>query len=153
MLEVGRVVKPHGLRGEVIVELFTNREERLSPGAVLSAPGGPLVVRNASAHQHRWIVAFAGIDDRDGADALRGTVLSAEPLVDPDALWVHELVESEVLDKAGQPLGTVAHVLANPAGDLIEVDDGTLIPLRFVVEHGPGFVRVDPPAGLFESQE
>lgn len=150
MLEVGRIVKPHGLRGEVIVELFTNREERVSPGAVLTAPGGSLVVRRSAPHQHRWIVQFAGVDSREAADELRNVVLSAEPLEDPDALWVHELVGSEVLAVDGEKVGVVTGVLANPAGDIIETNSGALIPLRFVVEHGPGFVRIDPPAGLLE---
>jgi len=150
MLEVGRIVKAHGLRGEVIVELFTNREERVAPGAVLTAPGGPLVVRYAKPHQHRWIVAFAGVDSREDAEALHATPLSAEAIEDPDAMWVHELIGGEVLDNSGANIGTVTGILANPAGDILEVDTTVLIPLRFVVEHGPGFVRVDPPAGLLD---
>lgn len=150
MLEVGRIAKSHGLAGDVIVELFTNREERLAPGTVLSAPDGPLVVRRSSPHQHRWIVAFAGVETREAADALRGTVLSAEPLEDPDALWVHDLIGAEVIDTQGDKVGVVSAVLANPAGDILQTDDGKLIPLRFVVQHGPGFVNVDPPPGLFE---
>lgn len=153
MLEVGRIAKPHGLRGEVIVELFTNREERVAPGAVLSAPGGSLVVRRSQPHQHRWIVSFAGVDTREAADELRDVVLSAEPLEDPDAMWVHEMIGCEVLDNSGQAIGSVTGILANPAGDILEVEGNILIPLRFVVEQGPGFIRVDPPAGLLEINE
>lgn len=150
MLEVGRIVKPHGLRGEVIVELFTNRKERVAPGTELSVPGGSLIVKRSVAHQHRWIVAFDGVSDRDGAEALRDIVLSAEPIEDPDALWVHELVGMEVRTVDGEKLDEVASILANPAGDIIETKTGILIPLRFVVEHGKDFVRVDPPEGLIE---
>lgn len=151
LLEVGRVVKPHGLRGEVIVELVTNRTERLAPGTVLSADRGPLEVLRSSPHQHRWIVAFAGVTDRDGADALRGTTLRAEPLSDPDALWVHELIGAEVVEQVGnRSLGRVAAVEANPASDILVLEEGGLVPLRFVVEHSPGRVVVDVPAGLLE---
>ncbi len=153
MLEVGRIVKPHGLRGEVVVELFTNRDERLAPGAILSAPGGALVVQRAQAHQHRWIVKFAGVTKREDADELRDVVLSAEPLDDPDAMWVHEMIDAEVLESSGASVGTVTGILANPAGDILEVGPTILIPLRFVVEHGPGFIRVDPPPGLLEVNE
>lgn len=153
MLEIGRIVKPHGLKGEVVVELFTNRQERLAPGSVLTTAVGELVVEKSKTHQHRWIVLFAGVGSREAAEDLRSVVLSAEPLDDPDALWVHELMGSEVLDVGGRRLGSVTGVLANPAGDILELDGGALVPLRFVVEHGHGFVRVDPPPGLFEIYE
>ena len=149
-LEVGRVVKPHGLRGEVIVELTTDRTERMDAGSVLTSPDGPLTVEHASPHLGRWIVAFAGVLDREGAESLRGAVLTAEPLDDPDALWVHELIGSAVVDTGGAPLGSVVSVQANPASDLLVLDGGALIPLRFVTDHQPGRVTVDPPEGLLE---
>lgn len=148
MLDVGRVVKPHGLRGEVIVELFTDRTERLAPGTSLSTEGGPLVVERSSPHLGRWIVQFDGVAGVDGAEALRGVVLSAEPLEDPDALWVHELVGAEVVGVDGTAYGQVQAVEANPASDLLVLDGGGLVPLRFVVSHGDGRVVIDPPAGL-----
>lgn len=152
MLEVGKICKPHGLRGEVVVELFTNRTERLEPGSVLQAGPDSLVVRRSQPHQHRWIVRFAGVETREAADALRGVILKAEPIEDPDALWVHELQGAEVLDVNGDRIGNITGIYPNPAGDLLEIDDTHLVPLRFVVEHGPGFVRVDPPAGIFDLQ-
>src|SRR3954447_16942156 len=85
-LEVGRVVKPHGLRGEVIVELTTDRTERMDAGSVLTCSDRELLVERASPHLGRWIVAFAGVADRDSAELLRGAVLTASPLEDPDAL-------------------------------------------------------------------
>ena len=146
MLEVGRVVKPHGLAGQVIVELTTDRKERLAPGAVF----GDLEVIAAQPHQHRWIVTFAGVVDRAGADALRGRVLNAEPINDPDALWVHELIGSEAVDTTGTLLGKVTAVEANPASDLLVLDGDRLVPLTFLVERSPGRVVVDPPEGLFD---
>jgi 16S rRNA processing protein RimM len=149
LLEVGRVTKPHGTRGEVVVELVTDRVERLAPGAVLEGPTGVLTVEQASPHHGRWIVRFAGVSTRDGADALRG-VLRAEPLADPAALWVHELIGSEVVDTTGARRGKVVSVVANPASDLLELDGGALVPARFVTGHADGVVRVDVPAGLFD---
>ena len=143
-LEVGRVVKPHGLNGEVIVELVTNRTERMTPGTVL----GGLEVVAARPHQHRWIVQFDGVASREAADELRGRVLTAEPLDDDSELWVHELVGSEVIDRSGTSHGLVTAVEANPASDLLVLEGGGLVPLTFVVEHGEGRVVIDPPAGL-----
>jgi 16S rRNA processing protein RimM len=150
LLEVGRVAKPHGLKGEVIVELLTDRVERVAPGVALQTDQGALVVEYSRPHQHRWIVAFEGVRDRTGADALRGVVLRAESIDDPETLWIHELIGSEVEDAAGRPLGKVSAVEANPASDLLVLEAGGLIPLRFVVEHGPGRLVVDIPDGLIE---
>ena len=148
LLEVGRVVKPHGLRGEVIVSLVTDRTERLAPGSILSSAGGPLEVVRSSPHQGRWIVTFAGVADRGGAESLRDTVLSAPPLHDPATLWVHELVGCEVVGVEGGSHGRVEGVEANPASDILVLDGGGLVPLCFVVSHEPGRVVIDPPAGL-----
>jgi 16S rRNA processing protein RimM len=156
LLEVGRVDKPHGLRGDVVVRLTTNVTGRLSPGSVLFAdPDGTrrLEVVASQPHHHRWIVTFAGCARIEDADALRGTVLYGEPVVDddPDALWVHELIGAEVHEPDGRARGHVVAVIDNPASDLLELDGGALVPLRFVVEHRPGRVVVEVPAGLFET--
>jgi 16S rRNA processing protein RimM len=158
LLEVGRIVRSHGLRGEVVVELVTNRAERLEPGSVLDAEGGALVVRHSfrlpgpstDLHGQRFVVSLAGVTDRDAADELRGVVLRAEPLVDADALWVHELIGSQVVDPTGAAVGRVAAVQANPASDLLVLEEGPLIPLRFVVATEPGRITVDLPEGLLE---
>jgi 16S rRNA processing protein RimM len=155
LLEVGRIVKPHGLAGEVVVELVTNRSERVAAGSVLFTPSGELsVVRSRpfeATGMGRWIVAFAGVGDREGADALRGVPLSALPLPsDPDALWVHELIGSSVCDADGAVLGQVTAVEANPASDLLVLSGGGLIPLRFVTARSPGQITVDLPPGLLD---
>ena len=85
-------------------------------------------------HQGRWIVVFAGVDGRDGAEALRGTRLSAPALEEEGALWVHELIGAEVVDVDGGSHGSVLAVEANPASDLLVLAGGHLVPLTFVVE-------------------
>jgi 16S rRNA processing protein RimM len=150
LLEVARIEKPHGLRGQVVVRLLTNRVERLHPGTELSSPAGPLRVVAASPHADRWLVTLDGIDTREAADALRGTVLSAAPIDDPDELWVHDLVGAEVID-GGVARGRVVEVQANPASDLLVLDTGALVPVRFVISVDPGTrIEVDAPAGLFD---
>jgi 16S rRNA processing protein RimM len=152
LLEVGRIEKAHGLRGQVVVRLITNRAERVARGAELSAGDRTLTVVESTPHGERWIVTFDGVADRDAADALRGTLLRAEPLDDPDELWVHDLIGTEVVEIDGTVRGTVVEVLANPASDLLVLDSGALVPIRFVVQFEPGQrVEVDVPPGLFES--
>jgi 16S rRNA processing protein RimM len=158
LLEIGHIDKSHGLRGEVVVTLTTNVAGRLAPGSVLfrdPAGTGRLDVLSSQPHHHRWIVAFAGIDRREEADALRGAVLYGEQVEDgdPEPLWIHELIGAEVAETDGTARGRVVAVIDNPASDLLELDSGSLVPLRFVVEHdrGRGRVVVEVPLGLFDS--
>jgi len=151
LLEIGRIAKAHGLRGEVNVVLVSNRTERLDPGSVLSSDVGDLVVESSRPHGDRWLVTFAGHRDRSAAEALRGLELRAEPLEDPDELWVHDLVGCRVVSADGIERGVVTAVQDNPAADLLVLDNGALVPVVFVVD-GPvdGTVRVEVPDGLFE---
>jgi 16S rRNA processing protein RimM len=158
LLEIGRITKPHGLQGEVLVSLTTTETSRLAPGAVLRAGDRELVVLRSQVHGQRWIVEFDGLASREAAESVQGTVLRAEPKSsaddgDDDALWVHELIGTSVIDLDGRALGQIVTVHDNPASDLLELDSGALVPLRFVVggiEHGPDgpTLRIDPPEGL-----
>lgn len=150
LLEVGRVGRAHGLNGEVAVTLTSNRLERVEPGAVLQTERGDLTVVAARPHRERWLVTFDGVGDRDAAERLSGLVLWGEPLDDEDALWVHELIGCRVRDQAGVDRGVVTEVVANPAADLLQLDDGSLVPLTFVVSLDAGVVDVDVPEGLFD---
>jgi len=147
---VGRVDRPHGLRGQVVVSLVTNRTERLASGAVLGAGDGELRVLEARPFGDRWLVTFDGVESKEAAERLRNTVLSALPIEDPEAWWVHDLIGSQLVDTSGNELGTVKAVVASPASDLLELADGTLIPLRFALERSPGRIVVDLPAGLLD---
>ncbi len=158
LLEVGRITKPHGLRGEVLVSLSTTEESRVAPGSVLRAGDRDLVVVRSTPHHQRWIVEFEGVDSREGAEALQGSVVRARAKPGADdgeeaALWVHEVIGAAVVDLTDRPRGRVVAVVANPASDLLELESGELVPLRFVVgglEPGPDgpTLRIDPPAGL-----
>lgn len=153
LLVVGRVAKPHGLRGEVIVSLTTNRTERVAPGSVLQTDRGPLEVVRYAAHQDRWRVQFAGITDRTAAESIHGLELRAEPIDDPDALWVHDLLGASVELTDGTVVGAVESVEANPASDLLVLDSGHLVPLVFVVERRDGVLVIDPPLGLLDDAD
>ena len=159
LLEIGRITKPHGLRGEVLVSLSTTETSRLAPGSVLRAGDREVVVARSQVHLQRWIVEFEGVTTREAAESLGGTVLRAQPKAvadeadDDGVLWVHELIDAAVVDLDGRPLGRVAAVYGNPASDLLELESGDLVPLRFVVgglEAGPDgpTLRIDPPPGL-----
>lgn len=130
--------------------LTTDRTERLAPGAVLHTPTGTLTVESSRPHQNGWLVLFEGVLRREEADDLRGTPLRAEPLDDPETVWVHELIGATVVDEAGTVLGTVMAVEDNPAADLLVLDGGGLIPMTFVVATAGDRVTVDIPEGLLD---
>ncbi len=153
LLSVGWITKPHGLKGDVIVFLSTNRTERMRVGAVFHSARGPIKVASCSPHQDRWRVRFEGCSDRNGSEALQGLELKAEPIHDPEALWFHELIGSTVRLVDGTVVGTVASLASNPASDLLVLDSGGLVPLVFVVSNGDGVVVVDPPLGLLDESE
>jgi len=143
-LIVGRIGKPHGIRGEVTVELRTDEPEaRFAPGMVLrTVPGAvpssqsatgegepvqvpaELVVEASRLHQGRMLVAFEGIPDRNVAEVLRGTLVAVDsadvaPPGDPEEFHDHQLVGLAVVDRDGDRLGEVARIDHAPASDLL----------------------------------
>ena len=135
------------------VSLITDRVERIAPGARLLAGSQWLTVTESREQQRqRWLVRFEGVDDRTAAEKLTNSILVAEPLVDDgdDALWVHDLIGSRVVDRQGVDRGTCVAVIDNPAHDILELDTGALVPVTFVITCSGGVTTIDPPQGLFD---
>lgn len=166
---VGRVAKAHGLHGELVVEVRTDSPElRFARGAELRAElrdgtTRTVTVADARPHSGRLLVSFDGVEDRDGAEALRGAVLSADigdlpPIADPDEFYDHELEGLAAQLGDGTAIGTVREVVHGPAGELLVVDrdSGGEVLVPFVREIVPeidvpaGRLVVDPPPGLLD---
>lgn len=161
---VGRIGKPHGVRGEVTVETRTDEpERRFADGAVLrtqtpqgTPPHGPgrpaeLTVAATRWHQSRLLVTFEEVAGRDAAEAVRGLLLAVE--VDPDErpedpeeFYDHQLVGLRVVTTDGEDVGELVEVVHGPAQDLLSVRaaDGREILVPFVAEIVP---EVDVPSG------
>jgi 16S rRNA processing protein RimM len=151
LLSVGRIVKPQGLGGETVVDLWSDQPTRLSPGTELVTDAGILRVMSSRRHGNRYVVRFDDVNFVEEAETLRGTVLWAEPIEVEGALWVHELVGAEVRTTDGRQLGRIEDVEHNPASDLLVLTGGALVPARFIVEHRPNeAVVVDVPDGLVD---
>ena len=151
LLDVGLITRAHGLKGQVLVSLSTDRNERLDIGTQLFTDRGVLTVTESAAHQDRFIVRFAEIADRNSAELWRGVVLRATRLEDQDVIWIADLFGATVQTVDGTVRGTVTSVENNPASDLLVLDTGELVPLTFLVSHVPNqLVIVDVPEGLFE---
>jgi 16S rRNA processing protein RimM len=149
-LDVGRIGRAHGIRGDVRVELTTDRRERVAPGSRLHTGERWMTITHSRPAGTGFVVGFEGVTDRTTAESLAGTRLYAEPIEDPDALWVHELVGARVVEVDGTDRGTCVAVVDNPAADLLELESGALVPVNFVVSLTDGVVTIDPPDGLFD---
>jgi 16S rRNA processing protein RimM len=170
-LVVGRITRPHGVRGELVVEVRTDDPDlRLAPGAVLvTAPeaAGPLTVTRARWHSGRLLLSFDGVADRDQADHLRGVMLvvdsaELEDIADPDEFRDYQLIGLAVIGPGGEHVGEVADVL-HYGQDLLVVAGsgkraGAEIMVPFVAELVPvvdleaGRLVIDPPAGLLDPE-
>jgi len=172
LLNVGHIVRSHGVLGEVLVEIRTDEPaQRFVPGSVLvTDPGrstGPipdkLTIESVRPHQGRLLVVFDGVHDRDLADRLRGVVLcvdSAElvPTEDPDEFHDHQLVGLAAVTPDGAPLGEITRIDHAPAHDnlVLRRSDGRTALVPFVkaivpeVDLAGRRVVMTPPEGLFD---
>jgi len=159
-LIVGRIVKAHGVRGEVVVVSESDNPTRFARGAVLATPeGSKLVVRASRPHDASLIVSFEGVDDRTAAERLRGKALSIEAAdrraLEPDEYWPEDLIGLHVRDQEGAPLGEIVDVVIGAQDRLVvQTSRGTVdVPfVRSLVPHvdiSGGFVTVNPIPGLF----
>jgi len=166
LVVVGRVVKAHGIRGEVVVHPLSDVPGRFDVGTSVRVGDHVRTIVASRPHQGRLLLAFDGILGRDEAERLRGRDVLAEPVdvSDSDTFYAHELVGAEVEHVDGRHLGVVTALIELPpaAGyDLLEVErDGSvwLLPcaeeLVEAVEDEAGAVTlvVDPPEGLVDGE-
>jgi 16S rRNA processing protein RimM len=168
LLAVGRVGRPHGVRGEVTVEVRTDEpDRRFSAGSVLvtePSSRGPLTVSDARWHSGRLLVRFAGYSDRTAAEALRDTVLCVDsadlaPPDDPDAFHDHDLIGLRVETAAGEVVGTVEDVLHHGQDLLVVRHAGSETMIPFVrpivpeVDVTGGRMVINAPPGLLDPEE
>ena len=161
-LLAGQIGKPHGLDGEVYVLPISDDPRRFEAGSVLLDPyDRELAVVEARRHRDRLLVRFEGVEDREGAERLRGLGLYVTPenlrSLEEDEFWPHDLIGSEVRTSEGKVVGRALEVVPGSAQDLLRVETKLgprLIPMAkdIVVEvnSADGVIVVDPPQGLLD---
>ena len=163
---VGRIGRPHGVRGEVTVEVRTDDPDlRFAPGAVLRtepADRGPLTIAGRRWHREVLLLSIDGVESREAAEELRNTelhvpVAELPALEDPDDYYDHQLVGLTARLPDGTELGRVSAVRHEGADLLVirRVEGGELL-VPFVtaivpsVDVAGGSLVVDPPEGLLD---
>jgi 16S rRNA processing protein RimM len=165
-VSVGRVLRPHGVRGEVVVEALSDVPERFEKGSRLMASRGggapfPLVVAVGRVHKNGAVVRFEGVEDRDQAEELRGLDLevsrSEVPAAPEGTYYQYELLGC-LCRNDGEEIGRVVEVLEDGGGLLLIVEgEGRRVPVPFVkaflreVDVASGLIDVSLPPGLLET--
>lgn len=141
-LAIGKIVGPHGIRGEVKVEPLTDFPERFQPGAQVFlglqtgvTEAAPAQIATARPHQGRWLVQFATVKDRNAAETLRDQFVlipeeNAMPLGEHEN-YAHDLIGLDVVTADRLALGKLVEILFTPANDvyIVRGESGeTLIP-------------------------
>ena len=166
MLAVGRIRKPHGLSGEVSIEVWTDFPERFAPGVALlwrgEAAERTLSIQGVRGHREQMLLKFEGVDDVDAARALQGgellvAVEDAHPA--PDGFYyAHEVRGFSCEDAGGRVLGVASGLEHTPAGPMLSVDVGAgrealvpfVHPIVVEVDREGRRIVLDPPEGLLE---
>jgi 16S rRNA processing protein RimM len=164
---VGLVHKPHGLRGEVAVESFSEVADRFAVGAGLDLVPPTrrrrrVRVRSCRRHSRGLLIGFEGVVDRDRAEELRGArleVLRDEVPPAPEGEFYHfELVDCLCVDGSGRELGVVTEVVDDGGGQILRIVDGSgeiLVPFvrAFLkrVDLAARLIELELPAGLLET--
>jgi 16S rRNA processing protein RimM len=167
---VGRIIRPHGLQGELAVEVRTDDPgARYTNGSVLGTDppqAGPLTVVSARWHSGRLLVSFAEVIGRTDAESLRGVLLTVDAAEvtlpqDPDEFHDHQLAGLTVVTVSGEVVGTVSDVLhygqallaVTPAPGTGRQEE-LLVPfvaaIAVEVDLPAGKLVIDPPPGLLD---
>lgn len=171
---VGRIGRPHGIRGEVTVEPRTDEPgNRFAPGAVLHLQptaddprDRTLTVEGMHWHSGRLLLAFEEILDRKDAEGVRNRILEVErgqdeQPEDPDEYYDSALIDCQVRLAGGPAIGTVTEVLHLPGQDMLAISDlnGREVLIPFVEAIVPSVdirakvITITPPPGLLDEVE
>jgi 16S rRNA processing protein RimM len=165
MVLVGRIARPQGIRGEVIIDADTDfPEERFAAGGTVfverDGTASPLTIAAFRMHGGRPVVRFDAIETVDAAETLRGLEMRVPESalgVLPEGMWYHhELLGCEVRTKDGRDVGRVVAIQGPTERSILEIrgpDGLALVPLAAEfckVDREARVVEIDPPEGLLE---
>lgn len=164
---VGWIRRPHGIRGEVRVEVESDNPERFDPGSelILRLPSGAcrwLKVKTSRFDKDSLLICFDGIGDRGEVESWRNARLEIEeselPALPAGEIYVFELVGCDCFDRTAGLLGKVAEVIEDGGGLMMLVEkEGRVLPIPYVkalvpeVDVAARRIGVDLPEGMIEA--
>lgn len=157
-LRVAKIGRTIGLKGELALWPISNIDERYEIGSVLiDKDSNKFEISKIRQQKDQYVVKFVGYETIESAEPLVNIELYAEPL-DDSVLADGEFFNHDVLDKIikevdGTQRGTVKDVIPNAASDLLENENGDLVPFRFITHFDDKYVYIDAPEGLFDLGE
>lgn len=123
-LAVGKLRRPHGVHGEIIMDVLTDFPERLKPGKkmLVGAQHTPVQIRSLRGHDQALLIAFEGYDTPEQAGNFRNQILystvSEQPPLEEGEFYHHELIGMQVYDEQGVKLGELAEIMETGANDV-----------------------------------
>jgi 16S rRNA processing protein RimM len=132
-LAVGRVIRPHGIKGDLTMKVLTDFPERLRPGRTvyIGDEHQPFQINSARPHGQTLMIKFKGIDNREQAATYGGQTVFVQtekvPRLPEGEYYFHQLLGLTVIDEKGQVLGTLDSILETRANDvyIIKTPDGS----------------------------
>lgn len=160
---LGRITGPQGIKGEVKLQSFTADPLDIASYGPLDASNGlRLTIKSVKPYKNTLLARIYGVDDRNGAEALRGVELMIDrdrlPEADEDEIYHADLIGLAAHDQTGALVGTVVAVLDFGAGELLELKPAggktILVPFNVdtvpVIDLDAGRLTIDPPEGLLD---
>ena len=149
LIEAGRIVNTHGVRGEVKIEVWLDSPRFLKSFKRLTLDSGEeLNVLDAKVHKGFVIAKLEGVDDVNAAMRLKGKTLSVrreDAALPKGAFFLQDIINARVMDEDGNEIGTLVDILETPASNVYVVKGET----EHLIPAVPAFVKkTDPDAGV-----
>lgn len=148
LLEAGKIINTHGVRGELRVEPWADSADFLTDFDVFYIDGTAFEVESSRVHKEKLLLKLAGVDSIEAAEKLKNRVVyidREDAELDEGQYFLSDLIGCEAVTEEGVSIGKVTDVLSRPGGDILEIrgESEHLVPIvPFVLGHGSGVVTV-----------
>lgn len=157
-LRVAKIGRTIGLKGELALWPISNVDERYMVGSVLvDKDSNEYEISKIRQQKEQYVVKFVGYETIEAAEPLVNVELFGEPLdetvLNEGEFFAHDVLDKTIKETDGTERGVIKDVIPNAASDLLENENGDLVPFRFITHFDDKYVYIDAPEGLFDLGE